>query len=707
MVFKLLIYDEQSLRNFGQSFIRADFPHIRVVVLPAINLQKEIINQFPVHIQNIFDTSGSKESLEEINFILTADKLHAAYTLKGVPNERFILWNELTNVYRHWMETVYLRHNASVALYTSESLQPIDQERGEIVIEYIGDCLSRWAVRYAKNAGKQLNFNVVAYSTLLNHPIRSSHLEDGFARCPTFRVIIPPFRYMHPSSMDIYYHVDDYEAFFEQARNHMFSYLDVATRGFSSVPNFILGFTEPHMNPTGLLLNSRSLDNLKYFVRCLNDEIEGWCDDNPAVYYVDGNELAGAVGKVHVDEDAAFFTTHRAPLDPHDDWIERDSPMSPYSFTKSFDSKTPLYYTMLHRELITRYQIIGEKSKVKVVIVDLDNTLWRGLASDGVLGSFNGRPQAIIEALLILKRRGILLAICSKNDDDYIVHNWNTILNEMSEVPLTCKLSLDDFAIRRINFRPKSENIKEILNALNILPHNAVFIDDSSLEREEVQTAIPEIRILGSELNYIRRDLLFSPYTQTQFITEEDKRRTQMIRSRINYVEQSSNEHDPTAFLTNLGLKCDLYKIHKSNQAGYRRALQLINKTNQWNLNGCRISQPEFESLVINQDVWCAEVEDKSTAYGCVVVCIVRDSSLITHMVVSCRVIGFQIEDAVLSEIQRIYDSDRMSMDYVPTDRNLAVRDFLFRNNMEFLQGGVDIPKIETPRHIFMSLSQV
>ena len=92
-------------------------------------------------------------------------------------------------------------------------------------------------------------------------------------------------------------------------------------------------------------------------------------------------------------------------------------------------------------------------------------------------------------------------------------------------------LSLDDFVMARISFQPKSKSVSEILGATNISAQNAVFIDDNPLEREEVQAAFPDLRVLGAELNYVRRELLYSPYTQRHVITGDDARRTETTRA--------------------------------------------------------------------------------------------------------------------------------------------------------------------------------
>src|SRR5262249_15620249 len=136
-----------------------------------------------------------------------------------------------------------------------------------------------------------------------------------------------------------------------------------------------------------------------------------------------------------------------------------------------------------------------------------------------------GWPIGLAEALVYLKNRGVLLAIASKNEESRIRTIWPMIFGE--------RLKLEDFAAIRINWRPKPENMAEILEGMNLLPRNAVFIDDNPAEREAMLRAFPGIRVLGRHPYYIRRTLLWAPETQVVTVTDESRRRTEMIQAQF------------------------------------------------------------------------------------------------------------------------------------------------------------------------------
>ena len=283
---------------------------------------------------------------------------------------------------------------------------------------------------------------------------------------------------------------------------------------------------------------------------------------------------------------------------------------------RSFDIRTALFYAAIVREVCTRLVVLSGRAQVKAVIIDLDNTLWRGLASDKVVGSWNGRPQGLVDALKVLKKRGVLLAVASKNDETYIRTHWNHIVRDYAEVPLGCPLSLDDFDVVRIDFRPKSVTVGEILAELNIGAEAAVFVDDNPLEREEVQAAFPTMRILGAELNYVRRELLFSPFTQRARITAEDATRSATVRQHA-LLEQHVVAGTAADFLATLGLSCRVSEVDDARSGAAQRAVQLINKTNQWNLNGGRLGDGELSrALAAGRRLVVAQTRDASNDYG-------------------------------------------------------------------------------------------
>src|ERR1035441_6900192 len=161
----------------------------------------------------------------------------------------------------------------------------------------------------------------------------------------------------------------------------------------------------------------------------------------------------------------------------------------------------------------------------ELLVVDLDDTLWRGVAAEGTLGILEGWPMGFMEALLFLKKRGILLAIISKNDERFILAYWKNIVQG--------QIALTDFAVYKINFRSKIENLAEILREVNLRPQNAVMVDDNPVERAAIQAGLPGVRVLGSQLYYLKRILLWSPETQQPAITRESGQKTKMVHAQL------------------------------------------------------------------------------------------------------------------------------------------------------------------------------
>ena len=267
-------------------------------------------------------------------------------------------------------------------------------------------------------------------------------------------------------------------------------------------------------------------------------------------------------------------------------------------------------------------------------------------------------------------------------------------------MPLGAKLSLDDFDAVRINFRPKSANIAEMLAELNVHPESAVFIDDNPLEREEVQSVFPQIRVLGAEINYVRRELLHSPFTQFDVRTREDAVRSATARKQAALKEHLS-AGTAADFLQSLQLVCQVDEVTDPASAEGQRALQLINKTNQWNVNGARISAADFEAaLEGGHRLFVAEVSDAGNAYGIVGAALVDPAaSLITHLVVSCRVIGMGIDDAFVHDLSLRFGPLKLA--YADSGRNRAVAAFLERHTGAVpAAGDIAVGAIEAPAHV-------
>jgi FkbH-like protein len=292
-------------------------------------------------------------------------------------------------------------------------------------------------------------------------------------------------------------------------------------------------------------------------------------------------------------------------------------------------------------QIISTYRIARQMDQVKAVVFDLDHTLWRGqLAEDYRAGDKNwpitdGWPLGIWEAVHHLRARGILVSICSKNDEAVVRREWENVVQPAF-------VSLDDFVSPKINWRPKAENILEICKEFNIKPRSVVFVDDNPVERAAVQAAIPDIRVIGSNPYLTRRILLWSPETQVPVLTNESARREDMIRNQI-VREEERKTLTRDEFLASLQCRIRFIPI-SGREPEFNRVTELVNKTNQFNTTGKRWSQKEIlDFCATGGDLLAFTVTDRFSAYGLVGVLFLR-SAVIVQFVMSCRVLGMDVE---------------------------------------------------------------
>ncbi len=197
------------------------------------------------------------------------------------------------------------------------------------------------------------------------------------------------------------------------------------------------------------------------------------------------------------------------------------------------------------------YKTLHQEDPVKLVIVDLDNTLWRGVVAEGeeIDGFTNeGWPLGLAEALLYLKKRGIALAIASQNEESKIREVWPQIMHG--------RVALEDFAAVKIDWTPKADKIDAILRTLHILPRQTLFIDDNPVERTMMLSMFPGMRALGKYPYYLKRILLWSPELQVPRITTESSERTGLLQAQMAR-ESMRKEMSRDEFLATLGVSVE------------------------------------------------------------------------------------------------------------------------------------------------------
>lgn len=297
----------------------------------------------------------------------------------------------------------------------------------------------------------------------------------------------------------------------------------------------------------------------------------------------------------------------------------------------------------------------------KVLVLDLDNTLWGGVigedGADGIAIGESGLGAAFAafqEALLALRAQGVLLCVASKN-------------NEADALPVLethpgMRLRRHHLSAWRINWQPKSESIKQLAAELSLGLDSFVFLDDSPVECEEVRRALPQVHVVqlpDDPARYVRA-LRSLPVLDRMVLTAEDGRRAeQYAAERARRAAAPPEVGDPQALrehLLGLGLQLCVRRLRAEDVP---RAAQLTQKTNQFNLTTIRRSESDIE--VLRRDptyrLWSIEVADRFGDYGMTGLCIVaaddreRTTYHLDTLLLSCRVLGRGVETGLLQVV--------------------------------------------------------
>jgi FkbH-like protein len=324
---------------------------------------------------------------------------------------------------------------------------------------------------------------------------------------------------------------------------------------------------------------------------------------------------------------------------------------------------------------------IENRPPLKGLITDLDDTLWSGIVGedgvDGISWSLddNSQMQGVYQQFLSsLAAAGVLIGVASKNDAGLVAQAF--------ERP-DLLLSKEDVFPFEAHWDSKAESIRRILNTWNIAGDAAVFIDDSPAEVAEVQAAFPELicRVFPKNdpaaiwtLLHELRDLFGKPV-----VTQEDLLRLRSIRNAAAWRDESgAPQTSPDEFLRSAEARI-CFECARTVDI---RSFELVNKTNQFNLNGKRYSETEWRQLLADSSAFMltATYEDKYGALGKIAVLmgtIHVGNVQLRSWVMSCRAFSRRIEHQCLRYLFDELGAERISFEYLPTARNGPMRDFL------------------------------
>jgi FkbH-like protein len=330
----------------------------------------------------------------------------------------------------------------------------------------------------------------------------------------------------------------------------------------------------------------------------------------------------------------------------------------------------------------------------KLIAVDADNTLWGGIVSeDGVAalaidGGFPGGVHwGLQQQLLQLRASGVLLALVSKNDEVDV-----QAVFAQRRMPLR----LEHFSALRVNWQPKSANLRDIADALNIGIDSVVFIDDSAFEIDEVQSCLPAVECLRFDARQADAALALLPGTaslQAWSLTSEDVAKAELLAVEAQRRALRDSAPSLEAHLQSLNIDITL-GCNRVDQL--QRIAQLCNKTNQFNLTTRRYSESQIRALMAEHQVFDVRVADRFGDMGLVGVVIVK-GRLIDSFLLSCRALGRRIEQRMLRAVLEAVGTDKLQATYIPSGRNQMAERFLDDNG--FVRCAADDGPTDGARH--------
>jgi FkbH-like protein len=335
----------------------------------------------------------------------------------------------------------------------------------------------------------------------------------------------------------------------------------------------------------------------------------------------------------------------------------------------------------------------------KVLVVDLDNTLWGGVIGEDGMGGIKVGPeypgaayQALQRALLDLSRKGILLAICSKN-------NLDDAMEAIEKHP-GMLLRAKHFAAIRINWTDKSQNLREIAEELNVGIDALAFLDDNPFEREQVRTALPEVAVIDlSRIESSGKDVPKNPLEYAAAVRDcavferltlssEDQQRTVMYVAQKQRAGAEQTFQSKEDFFRFLEQEAELEPVSNLTLA---RVAQLTQKTNQFNLTTRRYTEAQIAEMTKQPEwqIFSIRVRDRFGDHGLVGVAIAHDQGdrcEVDTFLLSCRVIGRTVETALLAHLAESAarrGRKRLVGWFLPTKKNAPARDFYPQHGFE------------------------
>ncbi len=369
-----------------------------------------------------------------------------------------------------------------------------------------------------------------------------------------------------------------------------------------------------------------------------------------------------------------------------------------YDYRFYLSSKAPYTLQLFKQYLVGIEPDIRKMSgkAKKALLLDCDNTLWKGvIGEDGMQGidmsatSNYGKPFYDVQNIIkFLSANGVILAVVSKNN-----------LKDVEEVFLNhpdMVLKPEDIVVWKVNWTDKATNIREIAKELNIGLDSLVFVDDSDFEINLVKEQLPEVATLQVPKSSYQYANAFTKMYRSYFNlanNEEDRNKTRQYKEQFLREDEKQRFSTTEDYIQSLGINVSL---KKDDYPSLGRLAQLTQKTNQFNLTTRRHSETEMEGFISSEHyhVFSGAVSDKFGDSGITILVVVSPEAAnkkhiqLDTFLMSCRIIGRNIEHAVLGEILLFLKNkgfERVYATYLPTLKNEQVSSFYDQNGFELL----------------------
>jgi len=345
-------------------------------------------------------------------------------------------------------------------------------------------------------------------------------------------------------------------------------------------------------------------------------------------------------------------------------------------------------------KIISKHIFLLYGHQHKLLILDGDNTLWGGiLGEDGIKNlkigeNYPGVFYKNFQKLLVqLKKKGILLSLCTKNNLSSIQELFRSRKKDLI-------LKLSDFSAIQSNWKPKYQNINLILKKLNLSAKNSIFIDDSLFEINSVKKIIPELDtlLMPNNASDFNRTLLDFVNINSFNLTVEDKKRAQLYVDEDKRNKEKIKYSSFTNYVKNLKI---ILNVYRNSTKDIERLSQLTQKTNQFNTTTIRLSSDQMSQLIKNSknntDVIYCRAKDKFGDMGIIglaIISICDDKVVLKNLLFSCRALGRFIENAFLQHLFKYMLNKNIfniECDFILNKNNKIAYDFLIKNNFKLI----------------------